>query len=51
MTTCLGMNCSFSLLCVSFVNFINFCVRPSFSFGYEDGMWDLVVLSPDLLCT
>ena len=46
MTTCLGKSCSFGLLCVSFVN-VTSCVCPSFPFGFECGMWDLIVLIPD----
>ena len=46
MTTCLGKSCSFSLLCVSFVNVYQF-VCASFPFGIEYGMWDLTVLIPD----
>ena len=42
MTTCLGKNCSFGLLCVTFVN-----VCPSFPFGFEGGVWDLNVSIPD----
>ena len=48
MTTCLGKRCSFGLLCVSFVNFINFRVCPSFPFGFEGGMWDVIVIIPAL---
>ena len=47
MTTCLEKSCSFGLLCVSFVNCYQFCVRPSFPFGYEGGIWDLTVLVSD----
>ena len=48
MTICLGRSCAFSLLCVSFVNIYQF-VCPSFPFGFEGEMWDLIVLIPDLL--
>ena len=44
MTTCLGNSCSFSLLCVSFVN-VSVCAP--FPFGFEGGMWDLIVVVPD----
>ena len=44
MTTCLGMSHSVSLLCVSFVSV---CVWPSFSFGFEGGMWDVIILVSD----
>ena len=48
MTTCLGKCCSFSFLCVSFVNVHEFlCVCASFPFGFEGGMWNLIVLIPD----
>ena len=36
----MGKSCSFSLLSVSFVN-------ASFPFGFEGGLWDLIVLVPD----
>ena len=48
MITCLGKSCSFGLLCVSFVNVYQFlCVCLSFPFGFEGGVWDLIVLIPD----
>ena len=43
MTTCLGKSCSVGLLCVSF----KLCVRPSFPFGIEGRIWDVIVLIPD----
>ena len=43
MTPCMAKTSSFSLLCVSFVNFVNLCVRASFPFGFEGGMWDLIL--------
>ena len=43
MTICLEKSCSFGLLCVSFVNFIKFCVCHSFLFGIEGGMLDVIV--------
>ena len=50
MTTCLGKSCSFGLLCVFFVNFLQIlCVCPSFPFGIEGGMWDVIALIPDHL--
>ena len=36
-------SCSFGLLCASFVNILSICVCASFSFGFEGGMWDLIV--------
>ena len=44
MATCLGKSCLFGLLCVSFVNvyLFLFCVCP-FPFGFEGGMWELIV--------
>ena len=47
MATCLGKSCSFGLLCMSFINLYQFCVCPSFLFGFEGGAWDLIVLMPD----
>ena len=44
MTNCLGKSYSFGLL--SFANVINFCLCP-FSFGFEVGMLDLIVLISD----
>ena len=41
MTTCLVKNCRFDLLFVSFVNVYQ-CMRVSFPFGFEGGLWDLV---------
>ena len=48
MAACLGKSCSFDLLCVSFVHVYLFfvCVLLSL-FGFEGGMWDLIVLIPD----
>ena len=31
---------------MSFVNVYHFCVRPSFLFGFEGVMWDVIVLIP-----
>ena len=47
MTTCLGKSCSFGLVCLSFVNVYQFSVCPSFPFGFEGGMLDLIALIPD----
>ena len=46
MTTCLEKSCSFLLLCISYVNAYQFFVCPSFPFGFESGLWDLIELSP-----
>ena len=43
MTTYLGKSCSFGVLCLS-CTFLNFCVSPSFPFGFEDGMLDVIIL-------
>ena len=42
MTTCLGNNCLFSLLCMYFVYAYDFVC-----FDFKGGMWDLIVLIPD----
>ena len=42
----LGQDCSSGLLCMSFVNVYVF-VCPSFPFGFEGGMWDLILFVPD----
>ena len=42
MTTCLGKSCSFGPLSMSFVNVYQ-SVCSSFPFGFECGMWDLIV--------
>ena len=47
MTTCLGKSCSFGLLRLSSWTFIRFCVCPSFPFGIELGIWDVIILNPD----
>ena len=47
MTTCLGKSCLFSLLGVSFVNVYQLYVCPSFPFGIEGGIWDVIVFIPD----
>ena len=46
MTTYLRKNCSFSFLCMSFLNVYHF-VCASFPFGFLVGMWDLIVLVTD----
>ena len=47
MPTFLGKSWSFRLLCVSFVIFLSVFMCASFPFGFEDGMWDLIVLVPN----
>ena len=50
MTTCLGKSCSFGLLCVSFVGVCQMLydfLCPSFPFGVEGGLWDVIVFIPD----
>ena len=39
----MGKSCSFSVLCVSFVNVYEFCACASFRFEFEGGIWDLIV--------
>ena len=46
MTTCLGKSCSFGILCV-FRKRLSIFVCLSFPFGFEGGMWDLIILIPD----
>ena len=43
MTTCVGRSCSLGLPCVSFVKVLSICVCASFPFGFEGGIWDLIV--------
>ena len=43
----LGKSCSFGLLGVSFVNVYQSLLCPSFPFGLEDGMWDVIILISD----
>ena len=44
MTICFEKSCSFDLPCVAFVDFNQLlCVCP-FPFGFERGMWDLMLL-------
>ena len=47
MTICLGKRCSFGLLCVFFIGVCDLCVCPSFPFGIEGRMWDMIVFIPD----
>ena len=48
MTACLGKSYSFCLLYLSFVNVnLSFLCVLFFPFGFEGGMWDLIVLIPD----
>ena len=43
MTTCLEKSCPFGRLYVSFMGVGHFlCVSPSFPFGIEGGMWDVM---------
>ena len=50
MTAYLRKCCSFCFQCVSFVNVYQ-CVRLLLPFGFEGGMWNLIVLIPVLtLC-
>ena len=47
MTTFLGKSCSFGLCACLFCKRYEFCVCASFPFGFEGGMWNLIVLIPD----
>ena len=47
MTSCLGKNCSFSLLRVHFVKLLSMYVFSYFPFGSEGRIWDLIVSVPD----
>ena len=58
MTTCLVKSCKVGLLCMPFVSDYQFvlcflfvcvcvCACASSPFGFEGGMWDLIVLIPD----
>ena len=47
MTTCLGKNCSFGLLCVSFVGACQTLCVLSFPFGIKGRMLVVIVLIPD----
>ena len=46
MTTYLVKSCSFSLLCLSFVDVVELCMCP-FPFRIESRMWVVIVLIPD----
>ena len=46
MATCLGKSCSFVLMRV-FRDRIFICVCFFSFFGFEGGMWELIVLVPD----
>ena len=35
------------LLCVTFVTILSISACASFPFGFQGGMWDLIVLIPD----
>ena len=48
MTTCLGKSCICGLFYVPFVNVYGFAgACSSLLFGFEGGMWNLIVLFPD----
>ena len=48
MTTCLGKSYSFGLLCVRVIReHLSVCVRSSFPFGFEGGIWDLIIFFSD----
>ena len=47
MNTCLGKNCSFGLLCVSFVGVCQILCVSFFPFGIEGRIWVVIVLIPD----
>ena len=46
MTTYLGKSCSFYMPRVPFVN-CQFMYLVNFPFGFEGGIWDLIVSVPD----
>ena len=46
MTTCLGKSCSLWLLCVCFVNFYQCMYVCIYPFGFEGGMYNVIVLIP-----
>ena len=48
MANCLGKSCSYVILCVSFVNVYEFVFVLVSLFNFDGGMWDLIVLIPDL---
>ena len=48
MTFCLGKSYSFGLLCVRVIReHLSVCVRSSFPFGFEGGIWDLIIFFSD----
>ena len=47
MTSCLGKNCSFDLLCVSFVGVCQIVCVCFLSFIIEGRTWVVIVLIPD----
>ena len=47
MSSCFGKSCLFVLLCVSFVNVYQFVCLLFFTYGFEGGMWDLIIFIPD----
>ena len=47
MTTSFGKSCSFDSLYMSFENFHQIFVYPSFHFGIKGGMWEVTVLISD----
>ena len=47
MTTCLGKSCLFGLLCVNVDQFGVCASTLSETFGFEGGVWGLVLLIPD----
>ena len=46
MTTCFGKSYSFDLPCVS-CEHLSICMCASFPFGFDGGMWDLIVIVSD----
>ena len=48
MNTCSGKRAVHSVNCACLSRaLVKFCVCPSFPFGIEGGMWDVIVLIPD----
>ena len=43
MTTCLKKNCSFGFHSRVFRQRLSVCLCASFRFGFDGGMWDLIV--------
>ena len=48
MTTCLGKSCSFWFTVCVFHERLSIYGRAFSPSGFEGGMWDLVILAPDL---